>query len=360
MDSIIFEAPLNSLSFGNVSVNLLKEFYKRRDRVELSLFPVGNKTDLSAFNDLDPQFHSWITECTRDRLSRINKDSRTIKLWHLNGSEMRVGRRQLLYTFYEASAPTPEELSLHSIQDAVAFSSSYSNKKFVNAGALNSHHVPPGFDSSFKKTHKTYLKDKIHFGLMGKWEARKNTAQILKIWAHRYGNNFKYQLTCCVTNPFMPPSELEAAIKETLGGKRYGNINFLPFLQTNSEVNDYLNSIDIDLTGLSGAEGWNLPAFNSTALGKWSIVLNHTSHKDWATSENSILVEPEGTSDIEDGIFFRNDIPFNKGVKYTISSEKIVEKMELAETKRDNNAEGEKLQDKFSYENTLNQLLSIL
>ena len=54
---------------------------------------------------------------------------------------------------------------------------------------------------------------------------------------------------------------------------------------------------------MSGAEGWNLPAFNATALGKWSIVLNSSSHTDWANSDNSILVEPNGTETAEDGNF---------------------------------------------------------
>ena len=84
---------------------------------------------------------------------------------------------------------------------------------------------------------------------------------------------------------------MNQAVSQALEGKRYGNINFLPYLKTNSEVNDFLNAIDIDLSGLSGGEGWNLPSFNATALGKWSIVLNATSHTDWATQSNSILVE---------------------------------------------------------------------
>ena len=41
-----------------------------------------------------------------------------------------------------------------------------------------------------------------------------------------------------------------------------------------SKVNILINNIDIDLSGLSNGEGWNLPAFNATALGKWSIVSN--------------------------------------------------------------------------------------
>lgn len=43
-------------------------------------------------------------------------------------------------------------------------------------------------------------------------------------------------------------------IADTLQGDHYNNINFLPMLEKNAEVNELLNSIDIDLTGLSGVK----------------------------------------------------------------------------------------------------------
>ena len=49
---IIFEAPINSLSFGNVAINLLREMWKRN--MEVGLFPIG-KADASAHN-LEPEF----------------------------------------------------------------------------------------------------------------------------------------------------------------------------------------------------------------------------------------------------------------------------------------------------------------
>ena len=138
----------------------------------------------------------------------------------------------------------------------------------------------------------------------------------------------------------------------------YGNINFLPFLPKNSQVNDYLNSIDIDLGGMSGAEGWNLPSFNATCLGKWSIVLNSSAHKDWATEDNSILVEPSGKEPVYDGIFFKEGSDFNQGNIYTFSEDEFMEAMNKAESKLgQKNTEGVKLKDKFSYSSTLNSIL---
>lgn len=135
----------------------------------------------------------------------------------------------------------------------------------------------------------------------------------------------------------------------------------MPHLKLNSEVNEFINAIDIDLSGLSGAEGWNIPAFNATALGKWSLVMNHTSHKDWANEDNSILIEPENKVEIYDGKFFTKGQPFNQGSMHTISDEKMIESFEIAEKfYGKNNEKGLQLQKDFTYEKTINQLLDII
>lgn len=129
-------------------------------------------------------------------------------------------------------------------------------------------------------------------------------------------------------------------------------------MQTNSEVNDFLNSIDIDLGGLSGGEGWNLPSFNATALGKWSVVLNATAHKDWATPFNSILIEPSSLKDCYDDIFFKKGQAFNQGQFFDISDEQ----MEAAILKssyyaKKPNPSGLKLQSNFTYAKTVEAIL---
>ena len=330
-------------------------------KISLSYFPIGGKLDLEAYDTLDEELREWITYSFDNRFKKLDPDTPTLKLWHLNGSEVRVGRHQVLYTFYELDQPTLEEINLASLQDHVCFSSNYAADKFERAGVKNISSVPPGFDRDFHQTDKTYMPDKVHFGLMGKWEKRKHTCEIIKAWAKKYGENYKYQLSCCITNPFFSTEQMNQTIAHCLEGKRYGNINFIPYLKTNSEVNDFINSIDIDLTGLSGAEGWNLPSFNATALGKWSTVLNCTSHKDWATPENSILIEPEGKEPAYDGVFFKEGQAFNQGNIYKLEEDKIIESCELAETYvGKKNTQGLKLQDEFSYSKTLDRLLSKL
>ena len=360
---IIFEAPLNQLSFGNVSYNILREFYKlsqENGSFKISYFPIG-EPDLSAFNKGDADFHKWIKSSVENRYSNLGKDNLNLKLWHINGAEKRLTRNQVLFSFYELDEPTAVEKSIVNLQDATIFSSSYAKKSFELNDCKNVFNVPLGFDQDFVKTNRKYLEGKIHFLLMGKFEKRKHTDKIIKLWAKKFGNDPKYQLSCCILNPFLDKDLMK---KLLVGYKSLAaNINILPYVSTNSEVNDILNSVDVDLSGLSGSEGWGLPAFNATCLGKWSVVLNATSHLDWATQENSILVNPSGKIESYDGIFFKKGAEFNQGSIYDFNEDEAVQAFEkaaaLAENKTVNSA-GIELGRTFTYEKTVASIYNIL
>jgi hypothetical protein len=354
---LIFKCPINGLSLGNVSVNILYELYKKE--IETCLLPVGKGLDLTAFDLAPTDFKKWIESCVLTRLKRIKRTTPFLNLWHINGSEAKVSDRNVLYTFYETTSPTEEEVNLVNLYDATCFSSKDAAEVFESSGCENPLAVPLGFDP-FTKERGGQGKDKIHFGLIGKWEKRKHTSKIIQIWAEQYGNNFDYELSCLVNNKFLSDDQIREEKANALKGGHYGNINFLPWLERNSQVNALQCSTDIDLSGMSGAEGWNLPAFNATALGKWSVVLNASSHKDWANKDNSILVEPNGSENIEDGIFFVKNSMFNMGEKYTFDEEDLKEAMKYAETVcKQTNTEGIKLQSQFTYSKMVDKLLEI-
>ena len=358
MNELNFDGPINALSLGNVTVNFLREI-KKRD-IDLSLFPVGDQGEFNAYDKVTEEFKQWITNSAANRFKKLNSKSQSLKVWHINGSE-KVLPNQHLYTFYELDSPTEEEINIVKIQKHVFFSCSEAAEVFKKAGCENVSYVPLGFDPDFHITDKKYLEDKIHFGLIGKFERRKNTQAIIQLWTKKYGNNPKYQLTCLVNNPFLNKEQMEQGISAALSGKNWSNVNFLPHLKTNSEVNDLINSIDIDLSGLSNGEGWNLPSFNATALGKWSIVSNCSAHKDWATEENSILVEPVGKQSCYDNFFFKEGLPFNQGQYYKLNGDDILNAFDKAvERVGQSNTEGTKLRDKFTYSKTVDSILDYI
>ena len=353
---LLVNAPINALSFGNVSVNILRELHKKN--IDLIFFPIGEKVELSAYDKIDQDFIKYLQERTNNRFEKIDKNIPSLKLWHIFGSESRYTKNQSLFTFHEVSEVTLVEKNLLNLQDSILVSSNYTKSIFELNGLSNVTYVPLGFDTDFYLTNRSYLPEKIHFGLMGKFENRKNSSRIIKTWLKLFGNKSEYQLTCAITNQFLEKSRFQNELLKIMDGKHYNNVNFLPYMQMNSEVNDYLNSIDIDLGGLSGAEGWNLPSFNATALGKWSVVINATAHKDWATKDNSILIEPSSLKDCYDDIFFKKGQAFNQGQFFDISDEDmenaILKSVSYAKTP---NPEGLKLQIQFTYEKTVETIL---
>jgi hypothetical protein len=346
---ILVEAPLNQLSLGNVSYNIIKELIGKGH--DVGIFPLG-EVDVGVYKK-DRDLLSKLQNSIDSRFDFLSDDIPALKIWHINGSENKKNANQYLYSFYECNQPTEIERKLCEHQSQTIFSSSYASNAFNQA------YVPLGIDPDFHRNDKKYLEGVVHFGLMGKFEKRKHTSKIISSWAKKYGNNNKYQLTCCINNPFFKQEEMRSLITNAVNGQNYTNINFLPFMPSNEDVNDFINSIDIDLGGLSGAEGWNLPSFNATCLGKWSVVLNATSHKDWANKENSILVEPNGEIECYDNKFFFEGSKFNQGTFYTWNEEDVISAMEQAVKKVGQiNTEGQKLADKFTYSNTVDGILS--
>ena len=359
MKKLNFESPINSLSLGNVSVNFLREL--KKTELDLSLFPVGESGEFGAYDKIPEDFKQWVSSIAAQRLSKLEKDTPNLKIWHINGSEKTLGQNQYLYTFYEVDSPTTEEVNIVKMQKHVFFSSSEAAQIFKDKGCSNVSSIPLGFDPDFEQTERQFDKSIVHFGLIGKFERRKNTQALIQLWLNKYGNNPKYQLTCLIGNSFMNVEQMNQAITEATSGVHWSNINFLPHLKTNSEVNQLMNNIDIDLSGLSNGEGWNLPAFNCTALGKWSIVSNCSSHKDWATKDNAILVEPVGKQPCYDNFFFKEGSPFNQGQYYKLDGKAILSAMKEAEKRVGQiNTEGTKLRDKFTYKKTIDSILDCI
>lgn len=349
---LVFNAPINPLSFGNVGFNILREIFN--DGLDVCFHPVNGQLDFGAFSITDSRFQEWIKRSLTQRYSALSRDLPTLKLWHVDGSEFKLTDRQFLYTFHETNLPTTTEVDICNLQTRTFFSSEFSRGLFEMMGCENGESVGVGFDRDMIFSEVSSRPKKTRFLLMGKWEKRKHTEKIIVLWSRLFGDDPRYILHCCVHNPFLKPQKMDALIEETFrsaGIKRPSNVFFIPRLNTNREVAKLLHESDIDLGGLSGAEGWNLPSFNMTALGKWSVVLNATAHKDWATHENCIMVEPTGQESADDGVFFRKGNLFNQGNIFTWKEEAVAQAIREAVVLAGEgpNKEGLALQERFSY-----------
>lgn len=371
IDQLVFEGPLNNLSMGNVSINILKSLYAKG--VKVLYLPIG-QVDIGNYN-LTDDFKLWLQSSTNNFLTSYQRNWVSLKNWHIVQSWHFPTDNKYLLTYHECDQSTPQENNIIKNINKVFFCGSYSESVFREYGNDNVDSFNLGFDKdSFRKIDKVYFKDRIQWHLGGKMElTRKKTLKILSLWAKKYGKKQgeffregepKHFLNCAIFNPFLGnnPDEVKANnerfIGQALEGQKYININFFGFLDRES-YNDLLNASDIDLTGLSGAESWNLPAFNFTCLSKWSIVLNCTGHKSWANKDNCILINPNGKCDSTDNIHFQKGSPFSQGNFFTFSDEEVLKAMDIAASKaKIPNVEGGKLAEKFTYDKSVDYLLT--
>ena len=356
---LAFHLPINSVSFGQASLAILREAFRRK--LEPYIFPVG-EVDLSAQKD-DKDFNAWLKICLEKAVKSHDRKTPIFKLWHLNGSLESYSEKQVLLTYYELDSPTPYELNIAKNNARILFSSQYSCNIFSDNG-VQSEFIPLGFDThNFYPTNREYFQDgRITFNLVGKFEKRKHHQRILKLWADKYGDDKRYFLNCALYNHFFKPEENISLVAQTLGNKRYFNINLLGYMPKNELYNDYLNAADI-VIGMSGGEGWGLPEFQSICLGKHSIILDCNGYKSWANEKNSILVKPNGKIPAADGKFFTSGGPFNQGNIFDFKDEDFLEACSKAiETVKANplNQEGLKTANKFNYSETLDHILNHL
>lgn len=353
---LIVHTPINALSLGNVGYNLLRECYLRNYNV--GWFPVGD-TDLSAFKQ-EPEFLKWLQKSADERYSYLGHNFPALVNWHISGSERLYSDRQVLLTYHETSECTSVEQNIVRNQYKTLFCGGYSEDVFRKAGAENVGSFNLGLDPEIHPTGKKYLEGRIVFNLIGKWEKRKFTERIIKLWIKKYGGNQKYSLNLLVENPFYSPEDNQKLLGAAFNGRKPFNVNVLPRLRTNVEMNEVYNSCDIDLSGLGG-ESWGLPSFNATCLGKWSVCLNGAGQKAWANADNSILVGKSGWRPCYDDAFFKQGGPFNQGNFPDVTDDSIIDAFERAENKVGTvNTNGLTLGQTMTYSKTLDQILSNL
>lgn len=349
--------PLNATSFGQAAYNIFLELVNAGQ--EISLVPIGG-IDVSC-HELNQDANNTILEC----LSRGNnefKRQKSLKLWHINGLRDAVGSPAYAMTFHETDRLTPFEASVISSLDGVFVTSKYTKEVFEQSCSCPIHYCPLGFDSKAFKRIELPEDETIVFGLRGKLEKRKHTLKILEAWVKRFGNDPRYRLDCSIFNPFYSNDEQSKMILSAFpNNQKPFNINVLPYYKENLLYNKALNAVDIDLTGMSGCEGFNLPLFQSLCLGKRAVVLNAHVHKDYCNEENSILVEPNGMIGAEDGKFFVKGNGINQGYWFDFDEDDFIAACEVAiESAKVNNEAGELLAKGFPYLRTAEIILSTM
>lgn len=354
--------PVNGLSFGQTSVLILRTIFdrvKNGQDIHVKLFPIGGGCDLSA-QKKDTEFEQWLSSCISNAIHNHKRSDKIFKLWHLNGSLESLSEKQSLLSFYELDSPTQVELNIARNND-LFFTSKCTCEIFKKEG-VETGYIPLAFDAyNFNQTQKKYFSDdRIVFTITGKAEKRKRHVQAIKAWMKKYGNNAQFALQCAIYNPFLNSQQNSQFVSQTIleGKPKPFNVNFFPTMAENQTYNDFLNSGDIVLA--MGNESWGLPEFHSVALGKYAVISDCNGHREWASSENSILIAPNGKDEAYDGLFFQKGQPFNQGFNPTFNDDDFLNGCEIAISKCRTskiNTIGLDLQNKFSKDRLVDAII---
>lgn len=364
MSNLTLDLPINNLSFGNVSIGILRQFYLRG--LYPNVFPLGGHIDLNA-QVPDEEFNRWLNNCiSRSNKNHSRKDP-SVKLWHINGaSQTYSSTSSRLITFHETDQLTDNEVNILKNQDVVYVTSRFTQQVFAEYG-ISSEYLPLGFDShNFEPLNpRPKIAGVTSWGLGGKFEVRKNHHKIINLWAKKYGNKREHRLNLALFNPFFHQDSKQAwemtlqAIRQAAGGN-FWNIVAVPHMATNAEYNNFLNANDI-FFAMSGGEGRGLPEYHATALGAHTVALNAHSYRDFLNDSNAVMVKPSAKRPAADGMFFQANGPFNTGNFFDFSEEDFYAGCELAEKRAATgiNEEGLKLQHQ-TYAQTVDILLKSL
>ncbi len=357
MNKLGLKIPINHVSFGSVSIALLREIFNRD--LMPAIFPIGN-VDLSA-QIPDENFQRKLQTCINEAFAYHQRKYSCLSLWHIVDSLSTYSSADSrLITFHELDSLTPTEINVLKQHDKVYVTSNYTKHVFGIFG-INSEYIPLGFDHhNFKQDpeNKFRNKDVITFFMGGKFEPlRKQHTKILNLWAKKYGNNRDYALICSLRNPFLKPEDENMMIAQALEGKRYWNINFLPWQKTNAEYNQTLQAANI-VFALSGGEGRDLPCYHATAMGAWPLALRAHAYMDYLNDENAILINPNGKMVAHDGMFFIQGGKTNSGNLFTWREEDFYNGCEkvIKKAKDGLNTKGMELQ-KQTYKEAVDILL---
>ncbi|MEK6884006.1 MAG: hypothetical protein AABY22_30530 [Nanoarchaeota archaeon] len=356
MTNLAFELPINPVSFGMISIAILRELYRRN--LQPCIFSIGN-VDLSAQKQ-DKDFEMWLLNCLNKSHKYHKRTDKIFKLWHLSNLLSSYSEKQIALSFLETDFLTETEINVCNNQEKVYFTSNFAVNTFKQYGANNLEYLRLGFDSdNFYELNKKYYEDeRCVWGIFGKGENRKRSWKTLNLWAKKYGNNKDHMLHCSIYNNFLNSQDNQNLIVQALEGKSYFNIVFCPYVKTNTEFCDIVNSIDIVLA-LSGGENFDMPVYSSVALGRHCLGLKAHAYLDYLNDQNSVLINPNSKIPSHDGLFFHNGNIFSQGNFFDWGIEDFNNGCDLIYErfkKNRRNQVGLELQ-KYTYKETVNTIL---
>lgn len=374
-------APINNLSYGIVSANIVHSLTKLGHQV--SLFPV---------NPNNMEGETYLYDSIEKSLANAEMpdfDAPCIRIWHqFNMSQWAGHGRHVGFPIFELDTFNAQER--HHLSrgcDTLFVCSKWAidvckNNNVIDYKLMSTQlqawdkipkckHisvVPLGVNTDvfFPSTIENRRRKTTIFLNVGKWEVRKGHDKLCDYFNTAFSPNDDVELWMMTESPFLKPysndpneqtqATWEAKYKNTLMGHK---IRFIPRVGSQAEVSDIMRQADCGIFP-ARAEGWNLDLLEMMACGKMVIATDYSGHTEFCTKENSRLVPINGVELAYAEPWFKG-----QGNWAVLNDQGFIDAMrEIHEQKQDGkdltNEAGITTGKAFSWENTAQSIVSAL
>lgn len=259
--------PINNLSYGLVSQNILDNFTELG--IDFALKPLGN-FDSATYSRFIPNINKFLD---------LDINSPSFKIFHEHSIFDHIGKGpRIAFPIFEKNRFNDFERFNIKHQDLVIVCSKWAAEivKPINPNVIV---APLGVDSDFNIyiSHKD-VNSKVIFYTQGKREVRKGHDYLHKVFHKAFENNNDVELWMFTHNVFDSVEEanqFKREYKSLLGDK----VKFFPSL-AKAEMISWLQKTDCGIF-LSRAEGWNLCLHEAMSMGIDVIATYYSGHTEF-------------------------------------------------------------------------------
>lgn len=354
MKSLNLTAPINVLSYGYLSGNILHELVSN-NLANVSLFPIGQ---------VQPTLKWWESVQQSIKNAQLyDPKADSIRIWHQFDLALHAGKgKHIGFPIFELDRFTEQELHHLQACDHLCVCSEWARDVLeANGVGVPTSIVPLGVDAEIFSEGSDLTSPNTVFLNVGKWEIRKGHKELADAFAVAFHDTRNVELWMVCHNPFYSDQEnkdWEKYFTDRLGNK----VKFIPRLSDQAQIAELMKRADCGVFP-SKAEGWDLPVLEMMACGKPVITTNYSGHTEFCDHNNSYLIHTEEKEVAEDGKWFHGQGNWAKLDEHSIDSligyMRTIHHMKQAGQLR-KNEEGIKTAQKFTWKNSAEKLCEVI
>lgn len=365
MKNINLFTPINQLGYGIVGLNILKELHNRK--LEPTLFPIGNRIEISNDND------KAIINPALQRQEFFSYDAPCIKIWHQFDLANRIGNGDYIaWPIFELDNFSKREIHHLSFADKIVVCSEWARSIVTQTiPDTNCYVVPLGVDRSIFNENQPSVRmewdnePRCIFMNCGKWEYRKGHDILIRAFCEAFEPSDNVELRVAADNPFLGPERVKKWQSTYLDNKM-GNVGKVRLINRVKSQIDLAKLFQSAFCGVfpSRAEGWNLELLEFMSMGKECIATNYSAHTEFANTDNCRLIDIDETEIAVEPPFFDGKVGSWASLGHSQFTKLVEHMQEVYDLwiKEPNyrNSRGIKTAKDFTWTNSVNNLLKAI